>query len=163
MRKNVKKLGMFLAELEKTPSVNNACKIARIEPRWIYRLRNSWPAFADLWEKAQSVGFGTLESEAFRRARDGTTEPLVSKGEVVTHVQRYSDNLTMFLLKAHNPSKYRDQMKLDVSGQVGIHYHIHGVERDPPAPRKTIDIEAESATNPRPSGDDTQKPQQIGQ
>ena len=43
-------------------------------------------------------------------------EPIYYKGELVGHVRKYSDALMMFLLKAHRPDKYRDNIKVDHAG-----------------------------------------------
>lgn len=39
------------------------------------------------------------------------------KHQVAT-IKKYSDTLAIFLLKAHNPDKYRDNSKIELSGQV---------------------------------------------
>jgi len=38
----------------------------------------------------------------------------------VAAVRKYSDTLAIFLLKAHNPDKYRDRQDINLSGQVEI-------------------------------------------
>ena len=54
-----------------------------------------------------------LEREAWRRAHDGIAEPVFQHGKQVGTIQRYSDNLLMFLLKARAPDRYGT--KVDVS------------------------------------------------
>ena len=53
-----------------------------------------------------------LEAEAWRRAHDGIEEPILYKGQVVTHVRKYSDLLLMFLLKGLRPEKFRDKFSM---------------------------------------------------
>ena len=62
-----------------------------------------------------------LEAEARRRAAIGVDEPVFYKGEVVGHIRKYSDTLLMFLLKAHWPEKFRENVSIDqrVSGRDG--------------------------------------------
>jgi hypothetical protein len=54
-----------------------------------------------------------LEKEAWRRAREGHAEPVFQHGKQVGTIQRYSDQLLMFLLRARAPERYRD--RVDVS------------------------------------------------
>lgn len=41
------------------------------------------------------------------------------KHQVAT-IKKYSDTLAIFLLKAHNPDKYRENSKIELSGQVDL-------------------------------------------
>ena len=56
-----------------------------------------------------------LEREAWRRARDGTPEPVFQHGKEVGVIQRYSDQLLMFLLRARAPERYRDRVDVSVT------------------------------------------------
>ena len=58
----------------------------------------------------------TLEHEAWRRARDGVAEPVYQHGKLVGTVQRFSDSLLMFLLRARRPDVYKE--RVDVSTTV---------------------------------------------
>ena len=62
-----------------------------------------------------------LEAEARRRTAIGVDEPVFYQGQVVGHIRKYSDNLLMFLLKAHWPEKFRENVSIDqrVSGHDG--------------------------------------------
>jgi hypothetical protein len=73
------------------------------------------------------VAADRLEAEAWRRAVDGVSEPLVSAGKLVCDadglpmvIQRYSDNLLALLLRAHGPEKFRDRtaIELDISDRL---------------------------------------------
>lgn len=81
----------------------------------MYRLRESDPAFAAQWTDALEETVESLEAEAWRRAVDGVEEPIVSRGEVVGSVKRYGDTLLIFLLKGHDPSKYRERHEVTSS------------------------------------------------
>src|SRR5262249_1395399 len=63
-----------------------------------------WPEhdkeFAERWRDAVEEGIDKLEDEAIRRARDGFKRPVFYMGQVVGHVQEYSDSLLKFLLEA---------------------------------------------------------------
>ena len=58
------------------------------------------------------------EDEAFRRAVEGTEEPVYHKGAICGHVRRYSDSLLTLLLKAGDPDKYADRSKVTHQGAV---------------------------------------------
>jgi len=58
------------------------------------------------------------EDEAFRRAVEGTEEPVYHKGKVCGSVRRYSDGLLTLLLKAGDPDKYADRSKVTHQGAV---------------------------------------------
>jgi hypothetical protein len=70
-----------------------------------------WPErdveFAERWNDAVEEGIDKLEDEAIRRARDGVKRPVFYMGQVVGHVQEYSDSLLRFLLEAKRPAVYR--------------------------------------------------------
>jgi hypothetical protein len=51
------------------------------------------------------TGTDLLEDEALRRAEDGVAEPRFYEGRLCGHVQKYSDTLLIFLLKARRPQK----------------------------------------------------------
>lgn len=71
--------------------------------------------FSAAVREAQLQATEVLEAEAWRRARDGTPEPIYNRGQVVGTVQRYSDQLLMFLLRARAPERYRDRVDVSVT------------------------------------------------
>ena len=86
-----------------------------------YRARDSSRQFRADWDEALKEARELLEAEARRRAAVGVDEPVFYKGEVVGQIRKYSDNLLMFLLKAHWPEKFRENVSIDqrVSGRDG--------------------------------------------
>lgn len=59
------------------------------------------------------------------REEDGSAKmvPIIGedgKPQVLT-VQKYSDTLAIFLLKAHSPEKYRDNSKVELAGHLALH------------------------------------------
>jgi len=113
----VKKAG-FLAVLAQCCNVGRACAAVQIDRTTAYVWRDRDADFAAAWDKALRVGVSALEDEAHRRAFDGVDEPVFHKGDVCGAIRKYSDTLAIFLLKAHNPDKYRDNAKLELSGRV---------------------------------------------
>jgi len=71
------------------------------------------PEFVLAMRQADLQATEVLEKEAWRRAEQGVAEPVYQHGKQVGTIQRYSDQLLMFLLRARAPERYRD--RVDVS------------------------------------------------
>jgi hypothetical protein len=85
----------FLAALAQGATVAEACKTAGLGRRTAYDQRQRDEAFALRWADAIEEGTEALESEARRRAMEG------------------SDTLMIFLLKARRPEVYRERMSVE--------------------------------------------------
>jgi len=85
----------------------------------IYRRRTVDPDFAAAWAAALEAGLDRLRDEAVRRARDGVEETVWHGGKPVGTVRRYSDQLLMFLLRAHQPAIYREPRGSGGTGSAG--------------------------------------------
>lgn len=81
------------------PVVRYACTAARVSIQFVYNRRHSDPEFARAWSEALAIGLEVLEDEARRRAIET------------------SDTLLIFLLKAHDPDKYRDRLDVTSMGK----------------------------------------------
>lgn len=110
---------LFLVTLAESCQVRKACDAAGISAYTAYRWRKEHPDFLDAWDEALKAGLYLLESEAHRRAFDGVDEPIYQQGVQVGTVRKYSDTLAMFLLKSHDPAKYRDNARMEVTGAEG--------------------------------------------
>lgn len=108
----------FLDTLRETANVTVAARSVGITLGTAYKHRKEDALFAERWEEAINEAVDMLEAEAHRRAFQGTEEPVFYKGDEVGYVRKYSDPLTMFLLKAHRPDKYRErsEVKQEISG-----------------------------------------------
>lgn len=124
MKVTPEKLTAFCAALSETCNVGKACKAVDISRQTAYRWREEMPAFAEAWDKAMRIGVTALEDEAHRRAFDGIDKPIVHQGVVMDTVKEYSDTLAIFLLKSHNPEKYRDNSKVELAGGVKAELRI---------------------------------------
>jgi len=89
----------FLECLGETANIAEACRAAGFARRTANRLRKRDAAFERDCEQALRWGLEALRDEAVGRARKGWTVPVFYKGEQVGEVQRYSDALTIHLLK----------------------------------------------------------------
>lgn len=92
-----------LAALSSGQSVTAAADTASINRWTIYRWRKEDEKFGEAMARAQEEGIDRLEDHARARAMDA---------------ERPSDALTMFLLKAHRPVKFRERVDLSHSGGI---------------------------------------------
>ncbi len=149
MKLTPEKLTAFCAALAETGIVRRACDAIGMTRQQVYQWRRDMPTFAAEWDEALKIGITALEDEAHRRAFEGVQEPLVHKGQfiyqtedgfddddqpvrrirrdkdgqpLVATVTKASDTLAIFLLKAHNPDKYRDNSRVELAGQLDLRH-----------------------------------------
>ena len=113
-----KRRAAFLASLSEGFSVGGSAIKAGMSRRAAYEWREADEAFARDWDAAVEEGTELLEDEARRRAFEGTEKPVFQNGQLVGHIQEYSDTLLIFQLKARRPEKYRDNHKVDLTGDI---------------------------------------------
>ena len=114
-----KKRERFLDALRDTGNVTKAAESVGISRRAAYDHRQANADFAAQWEDAWEESTDKLEAEARRRAFAGVEEPVFYQGEKCGVIQRYSDTLLIFLLKAHRPEKYRENIRHEHGGAGG--------------------------------------------
>lgn len=110
----------FLEALASGLSVTGAAEQAGIHRATPYAWREADPEFAKAWQIALDAGTDRLEDEAWRRAAEGTERPVFQAGALVGRTREYSDLLMIFLLKGRRPEKYRDNSKLEVTGNITL-------------------------------------------
>ena len=86
----------FLELLRQTANVRLSADGAGIDRDTAYRRRQRDSAFMAAWTQAEADAVDVLEAEARRRALS------------------VSDNLLMFLLKAHRPERFRETIRIDL-------------------------------------------------
>lgn len=94
----------FLHAYSLTGSLQHAEMASKISRQNHYLWMREDPTYKERFDRARVEAIDSLESEAFKRAMQG------------------SDTLLMFLLKGNAPGKYRDSMKIDNNTTVT---HIH--------------------------------------
>lgn len=104
---------VFLDTLRTTVNVTLAAQAAGISSSTAYHHKKVDALFSERWDEALDEGVDLLEAKAHQRAFEGVLEPVWHKGEEVGHVRKYSDALTMLLLKAHRPERYRERSQVD--------------------------------------------------
>ncbi|HFK4420473.1 TPA: hypothetical protein ACGZ84_003899 [Vibrio parahaemolyticus] len=105
----------FFEALDQGATIGEAAKIAGYSRRSVYRYAEEDPTFSEQLEDAKADLLESLEKEADRRGRDGVTDfksLKVGKDQYkVIPVQKYSDSLLQFRMKAVAPHIYRDNYK----------------------------------------------------
>lgn len=100
----------FIEVLADTGSVKRAALAADMSIQSCYRLRRAPGAenFARAWSAAIEEASQRLVDVAFERAIEGVAEPVLDKdGQCIAVRRRVNDRLLMFLLRAHQPERYR--------------------------------------------------------
>jgi hypothetical protein len=110
----------FLDALTNGASISCAAKAAGYGRASVYEWRSADADFAAAWDEALDTGTDLLEDEALRRAKEGVDEPRFYEGEICGHVRKYSDTLTIFLLKARRPEKYGDRLEQRDAGNATV-------------------------------------------
>ena len=119
----------FLKALAETGNVAAAARLVGIDRPAVYKSRARSVRFAQKWDEALEEAIELLEAEARRRASSGVVKAIYYKGEKVGEERHYSDTLLIFLLKAHRPLKYRDNVQVE---------HAGAVEHTVLAPRRVV-------------------------
>lgn len=115
----------FIEALRHSGNVSAAAELAGIDRTTAYKARDKSldtqaQTFAQEWNAALDVATDALELEARRRALTGVDEPVYYQGDVVGHIKKYSDTLLIFMLKAHRPEKFRENVAVEHSGQLTV-------------------------------------------
>jgi hypothetical protein len=122
----------FIDMLQQLPIITEVCKILQVSPSSVMDERDRDLEFDRRVKEAQGIGYGGLEAEALRRARDGVLEPVFHQGMEVGRVRKYSDKLLMFLLRGYKPARFNPGVKIDAGGteKVTLNFNFGGENGD---------------------------------
>lgn len=112
----------YLDALAERGVMTHACKAVGISRVLVGKWRLADAQFTIAESEAKDEAADMLEAEAYRRAFDGVenTKYAGSGENIREYVEtRYSDTLTMFLLKGFRPDKYRERTSTELSGPGG--------------------------------------------
>lgn len=109
----------FLTLYESNANITKSCEALGIPRKLIYNWLDSDPEFKAKFEASEKLALGVLEDEAVRRAVQGVEKPIFWKGRKIADVKEYSDVLTIVLLKARAPHKYRENLRNEIVGPDG--------------------------------------------
>ncbi len=111
--------GPFLAALASCPNVTAAARAAGITRKAAYDRRKADEDFAAAWQDALDQSTDALVGEMYRRAVEGTEEPVFYMGGECGRIRRYSDRLAMFLAKAFRRDQFGDKLDQRITGADG--------------------------------------------
>jgi len=103
----------FLEAYEQCQCVKTSAKAINRGQTTVYRWRKNDPEFAKKWEDTWNTTIQVLEKSAMDRAVNGWLQPVFQGGKEVGAVRKFSDALTIFMLKANMP-KYQFEHTVDV-------------------------------------------------
>lgn len=126
----------YIAALRSTCNKTRAAMAAGISTSTVAKHRKEDALFDERCNEALDEGIDLLEDSAHVRAFEGIIETRYGKdGQIVSEDRKYSDALTMFLLKAHRPDKYRERSQVDSNVSGGFHLSVDtGVPAPLPVP-----------------------------
>ena len=128
-KESQKRKAAFLEAFARIGTVTHACRELGIDQSTPYQWVNRDKEFAKKFDDAKKAVAESLEQEAIRRARDGVEEPVFYQGKQTGTIQKYSDTLLIFLLKAWD-EKYSDRQKTELSGELKIDFGIPRPDAD---------------------------------
>ncbi len=99
---------LFLTHYREFGTIRQSCEKIGIHRNTYHKWIREDPQFVVDFELAKEDSNDSLLKEAHRRAIRGTSEPIYYKGKKVGSRQWHSDSLLMFLMKANDPGKYRE-------------------------------------------------------
>ncbi len=106
----------FLSVYASVGRLNEAARISGVAQQNHYVWKKKDPDYVKDFEVAEQMVADKLEAEIYRRACEGTDEPVGwYQGTPGAWVKRYSDNLAMFRMKSLRPAKYRDNYTVDIN------------------------------------------------
>jgi hypothetical protein len=135
----------FLDGLASGLSVAGAAREAGVHRATPYGWREADPEFAQAWDVAREAGTDLLEDEAWRRAYDGTERPVYQQGGLVGKTREHSDLLLIFLLKGRRPEKYRDNSKVELTGNVTLTALVQEAAQKRLERARVLELKAEPA------------------
>lgn len=107
-----------MSSFRKYANVSAACDLAGIDLSTPYDWKKRYPAFAKKFEEAETRSNDSIDMEIYRRAIEGWEEPMVSAGQLVCTVTKYSDSMLTLLAKSRM-KKYREkQPEVDLTVQI---------------------------------------------
>jgi hypothetical protein len=143
----------FLAHFSLTGNITAACRVVGIDRRRVYDWQENDSRFLHDFRQAEIQSTERLEEEAYRRAHDGVVKetPIMHNGQVVSTIveTKYSDTLLIFLLKARNPAKYRDNVHVTLDDKRQAQQLAEKLAADLALPIEDVMAELESILKAR--------------
>lgn len=116
----------FLKVFAESANISAACRKAKITRSAVYDYKDKHQWFAELYAEADEIAKDAIDEEIHRRAVKGTLRPVFYRGRKVGLIREFSDGLLMFLAKARNPAKYRENAKVVLATEAGSPLEVKG-------------------------------------
>lgn len=140
-----------LADCRKWGNKSSAAEAANVSLETLQYYINNDPEFGAAWDAARAAYIKSLEKEAHRRAVDGWDEQRMGPMGAYD-VRKYDGSLLTLLLRANDPSKYREQVKIDQDTTVRGALNLDALSAESRAKLREI-LEAEaSGKQQKPEG-----------
>jgi hypothetical protein len=107
----------FLENFPTLFTISATCKHVGIGRTCFYNWLADDRSFADGFKGAQSEALEILETECRRRAVEGSERPVWQGGKLCGQVREFSDLLLIFLMKAMDPGKYRENSNISIDNR----------------------------------------------
>ncbi len=108
----------FLLNLSMLGNRTRAARATGVSPVTTWLWRRDDDVFRKRYEEAMKIAAELHEDEMYRRASEGTLEPVFQGGRLVGSVRKFSDTLLIFTLKGAMPDKYKE--RVEHSGTVDL-------------------------------------------
>lgn len=116
----------FLKVFSEAANHSEAARKAKVNRQYVYEYRDAHPWFAELYAEADEIAKDAIDEEIHRRGIKGTNRPVFQGGKRVGTIREYSDTLLIFLAKARNPAKYRENAKVVLATEAGSPIEVKG-------------------------------------
>jgi hypothetical protein len=110
----------YLASLAQDGTVTGGCTAAQVSLHTVYAWREQDPSFVVREFEAKESFADMIEREMVRRGIHGTAKPVYQGGELVGHVQEYSDALLQRLASAARPAKFRERVDVNQASTIVV-------------------------------------------
>lgn len=110
-----RKKALYLEAFSGLGNLSAASRVSGISRQDHYLWVKKDPQYVADFLEAQEKAIDALETEARRRAVDGTERPVYQGGELVGTIREYSDTLLIFLLKGARPERYRERYDIQIT------------------------------------------------
>ena len=101
----------FLKAIAEGSSIGAACALVGYTRDGVAKRKKRDDKFRLAWADFDELAIERMETEADRRAIDGTERPVFYQGEECGRIREFSDTLLIFRLKAKRPSVYRERFE----------------------------------------------------
>lgn len=132
-RITAKRKRAFLDAVGRCGTIAGAARETGIPRSVHYEWMQRDPDYPAAFREAEDIAVEIMETEARRRAVEGTTKPVFQGGDHVGNVTEYSDQLLMFLLRAARPDRYRERVDLTVDIRREAERLAHAAGMEPEA------------------------------